>query len=260
MGDIFVYLPLAILTFACILIIIATLKKLLLSVTIFEYEKGLLYRKGQFKGILEPGQYWISTFLSNIYKVDIRPTYITIPSQEVLSLDGVSLKVSIAAKYEIFNPITAINKEENYQQSLYLTLQMALREIIGSAKIEELMEKRTLFSEKLLEITSNKTEQMGLRLHSADIKDIVFPGDLKKIFAQVVQAQKEGMAALEKTRGETAALRNLANAAKMLENNPMLMQLRLIQALGESKGNTLVLNMAADGAALTVGNGNGGQA
>ena len=71
----------------------------------------------------------------------------------------------------------------------------------------------------------------------------MFPGKLKEIFAQVVNARKEGLAALEKARGETAAMRNLANAARMMESNPNLMQLRLLQALGKSSGNTLILGM-----------------
>jgi hypothetical protein len=73
----------------------------------------------------------------------------------------------------------------------------------------------------------------------------MFPGDLKKAFAQVVIARKQGLAALERARGETAALRNLANAARMLEGNPELMQLRLLQEIGESTGNTIVLGLPA---------------
>ena len=80
----------------------------------------------------------------------------------------------------------------------------------------------------------------------------MFPGKLKDIFAQVVNARKEGLAALEKARGETASLRNLANAAKMIESNPNLMQLRLLQALGESSGNTLVLGMPGQSSTVPI--------
>jgi hypothetical protein len=80
-------------------------------------------------------------------------------------------------------------------------------------------------------------------LISVNLKDIMFPGKLKEIFAQVVNAKKEGLAAIEKARGETAALRHLANAAKMIDGNPNLMPLRLVQALGEASGNTLILGM-----------------
>src|SRR5208283_2216203 len=74
-----------------------------------------------------------------------------------------------------------------------------------------------------------------------DVKDIMFPGEMKKAFSQVVKAQKEGQAALERARGETAALRNLANAARIMEDNPNLLQLRALQSLTDSPGNSLVL-------------------
>jgi hypothetical protein len=92
-------------------------------------------------------------------------------------------------------------------------------------------------------MTQAKAEELGLRLISVGLKDIMFPGKLKDVFAQVVSARKEGLAALYKARGETAALRNLANAAKMIESNPSLMQLRILQALGGSSGNSLVLGL-----------------
>lgn len=212
-------------------------------ITIFEYERGLVYTNGRFTKILMPGQHWILTFFTTLLKVDIRPRFVSIPGQEVLSVDGVTLKVSLAAKYEIADPNVAINKVENYATGLYLELQMALREIVGSVKIDELLEKRETLGAKLMELASPKAQELGLKLVSINLKDIMFTGELKKIFAQVVKAQKEGLAILEKARGETAALRNLANAAKLLESNPTLMQLRLLQHLGETSGNTLVLGI-----------------
>ncbi len=221
-------------------------------ITIFEYERGLKYSKGRFKKVLEPNQYWFFAYNTLIAKIDIRPKFVSIIGQEVLSSDGVSLKVSIAAKYEIIDPNIAINKIESYQQALYLVLQLALREIIGSAKIDELLEKRNLFNQKLQELTTKEIEEIGLKLLSADIKDIMFTGELKKVFAQVVKARQEGLAALEKARGESAALRNLLNAAKLMENNPSLMQLRLLQLLGETSGHTLILEMSPTNTPLII--------
>ncbi|MEQ8186721.1 MAG: slipin family protein [Candidatus Eremiobacterota bacterium] len=212
--------------------------------TIFEYQRGLLYTGGKFVKVLPPGQYVICTFVSHITEIDIRPIFETITGQEVISSDGVTIKISMGAKYEITDPYVAVNKVKYYQGEFYLLMQMALREIAGNTKIDEIIEKRNILGEKLIENASRKVEELGLKLLSADIKDIMFPGDLKKIFCQVVKARKEGEAALEKVRGETAALRNLLNAAKMVEENPSLLQLRLIQSLGESSGNTVVLNMS----------------
>lgn len=103
-----------------------------------------------------------------------------------------------------------------------------------------------------MEATEPKAADLGLRLISVNLKDIMFPGKLKEVFAQVVNAKKEGLAALEKARGETAALRNLANAAKMLEGNPNLMQLRLLQAIKEPSGNTFVLGMPSPSVPMPI--------
>jgi regulator of protease activity HflC (stomatin/prohibitin superfamily) len=209
-------------------------------VTVYEYQKGLKYIKGRYIATLGPGQYWILSFFSSVVPVDIRPEFLTIQGQDVLSADGVTLKVSLAAEFNVADPNVAINKNASFRTSLYLTLQMALREIVGKEKIDVLIENRAGIGAKLMELTSAKASEYGLRLISADVKDIMFPGDMKKAFAQVVKAQKEGQAALERARGETAALRSLANASRMMDDNPNLLHLRALQALADSSGNTLV--------------------
>jgi regulator of protease activity HflC (stomatin/prohibitin superfamily) len=221
-------------------------------VTILEFEKGLKYHKGKFKRVLGPGQYWYLKYHTKVDKVDVRPRFVSITGQEVLSSDSVTLKVSLAAKYEIADPNIAVNSIDSYANALYMELQLALRQIIGSAQIDDLLAKRDEFSGRLMELTEDKAEQLGLKLHSVNIKDIMLPGQLKQMFAQVVNARKQGLAALERARGETAALRNLANAAKMVNDNPALMQLRLVQAVGDSSGNTLVLGLPAQSTPLPI--------
>jgi len=226
-----------------IVVVVVLLSLGVRRVTVLEYEKGLKYAKGKFKSVLEPGQYWYVPFLTIIEKLDVRPRFVSITGQEVLSSDGVTLKVSLAANFEISDPNIAINKVMSFQEALYLELQLTLREIIGAADIDTILSGRDELSKKLMEITESKVTELGLRLVSVNLKDIMFPGKLKEVFAQVVNAKKQGLAALEKARGETAALRKLANAAKMIEGNPNLMQLRLVQAIGEASGNTLILGM-----------------
>ena len=212
-------------------------------VIVYEYQKGLKYSKGRYSGTLDPGQYWIISTFASIVPVDVRPEFITIQGQDVLSADGVTLKVSLAAEFQVADPNVAINKNANFRTSLYLALQMSLREIVGAEKIDATLENRASISAKLMELTSKKASELGLKLISADVKDIMFPGEMKKAFAQVVKAQKEGQAALERARGETAALRNLANAARTMDDNPNLLQLRALQALADSPGNTLVMGL-----------------
>lgn len=237
---------------AVALIVFLYMRTTLTRITIFEFEQGMKYRKGKFAGVLEAGRHWVYRPSIQIRKIDSRPRFVSIQGQDVLSSDGVTLKVSLAARYEIADANIAINKVENYQEALYLTLQLALREIIGQAKIDDVLARRDEFGRRLAELTSSQIEALGIRLLSVNLKDIMFPGDLKKMFAQVVQAQKAGLAALEKARGETAALRNLANAARMIESNPALMQLRLLQQLADSTGNTLVLGFPPSSTPLPV--------
>ncbi|MGC1415409.1 MAG: slipin family protein [Candidatus Acidiferrum sp.] len=228
---------------AVVLLLIAVKVFPVRKMTVYEYQKGLKYTKGRYAATLNAGQYWIFSTFSSIVPVDIRPQFVTIQGQDVLSADGVTLKISLAAEFQVADPHVAVNKNASFQNSLYLTLQMAVREIVGKEKIDTLIENRAGFSAKLTELTTSKATEYGLKLISADIKDIMFPGEMKKAFAQVVKAQKEGQAALERARGETAALRSLANAARMMDDNPNLLQLRALQTFADNGGNTLVLGL-----------------
>jgi len=211
------------------------------KVTVFEFERGLRYVKGRFQQVLEPGRYWLWTRSTVVQKVDVRPKFATVPGQDVLSADGVTIRVSLAATYKISDVVAAINSVEHYHLALYQSLQLALRELIGGTEIDDLLAARNTLGPRVLELCSEDLQSYGIELLAVDLKDIMFPGDLKRTFAQVVNARKEGQAALEKARGETAALRNLANAAGLMRDNPMLLQIRLMQQIGSSSGNTVVV-------------------
>ena len=218
-------------------------------VTVFEFERGLRYRRGRFIGTLQPGTHWVTRRGGTITKVDVRPHVLVIPGQELLTSDGIGVKVSLVAGVEVVDPAAAINQVQNYTTTLYTLIQVALRQIISSRSLEELLAGRADVGPKVLEASAQPALAFGLKVASVDVRDVMLPGDLKRIFAQEVAARKEGLAALEKARGETAALRNLANAARMIEDNPALMQLRLLQQLGAAGGTTVVLG---DGSIIPV--------
>jgi regulator of protease activity HflC (stomatin/prohibitin superfamily) len=216
-----------------------------IRITIFEYERGLKYVKGRFKQVLGPGQYWLWALgNTTIRKVDIRPQYLSIPGQSVLTADGVGLKVSLTAVYEISDPAIAINQVADYRQGVYLIVQTGLRELVNTVAMDDLLGNREL-NQRLLEMTAGQVTPLGIRLMSLSIRDLMLPGELKKLYAQIVQARQEGLAQLERARGETAALRSLANAARLTNKNPTLLQLRLLQALEQSTGNTFHIELAA---------------
>jgi len=226
----------------------------LLTCTIHEYERGLLFRRGRFAEVLGPGRYTFVRAWNTVERIDIRPRYAVIPGQEVLSRDGVALRLSIAALYRIVDARQAIMETQSYAGAVHLQLQLAVRSRVASVPIEELLEKRAELSAGIMEDCAPALRAIGLELQEASLRDLTFPGELKKIFTQVVRARQEGLAALEKARGETAALRSLANAAHMLERNPNLLQLRLLQVLGQQPGNTVVLGMQGGATPFPVRN------
>ncbi len=244
--------PVLIILVLAIIIVIKTCK----TITVFEYQNGLLYKKGKLIKVLNAGKYYYFNPSSTIFIIDKRPKTVTVAGQEVLTSDSVSIKVSIILKYRVTDAVLSINSSEDYVGSLYTTLQTALRALIGETTADDLLQDRNTFNQKLFETTKDSAADYGLELLAASIKDIMFPGELKKVFTQVIKAKKEGLAALEKARGESASLRNLANAAKMLEDNPNLALLRMMQAVSDTPGNTIVMNLSPKDSVLPISKNN----
>jgi regulator of protease activity HflC (stomatin/prohibitin superfamily) len=132
----------------------------------------------------------------------------------------------------------------NHAATLHAQLQQALRGVVASRAVEELLRDRAALDNELLEAAQTGARALGLELDSVAVRDLSLSNDLKRAFAEVVKARQEGLAALERARGETAALRNLANAAQSLERNPALFQLRLLHEISQHPSSRLVLNLA----------------
>ena len=111
--------------------------------TVFEYERGLRFRRGRFQGVLGPGMYWHLAHLTRIQRIDVRPARVAVSGQEVLSADGVAVKASIAATYRVADPERAVLGSENYQAAIHTELQLALRAITSAAPIDELLRARS---------------------------------------------------------------------------------------------------------------------
>ncbi|HUF34466.1 MAG TPA: slipin family protein [Gemmatimonadales bacterium] len=235
-----------------VLLAVLLLARAVGSTTVFEYERGLRFSRGRFAGVLGPGIYRHLAGTTRIQKVDIRPTQVAVTGQEVLSADGVAVKASVAATSRVVDAERAVMGTAHYPAAIYTEVQLALRAVVAGMPVEELLARRVEISGQLKAIAAERLAPIGIELQDAAIRDLTFPGELKKIFGQVVKARQEGLAALEKARGETAALRHLANAAQMIQRNPHLMQLRLLQVLGQQSGNTVVLGMAQPGTMIPI--------
>lgn len=221
---------------------------------------GLLYHKGRFVEVLPAGRHirWGRHYTLDAQ--DLRRAALAVPGQEVLTADNVGLKVSLVVGYQIVDPAKAAHETQNCQGDLYNTAQLALRAVIGGVVVEALLNQRLEIGAQLLARVRPEAAKIGITVHSVEVKDVMFAAELKRAFAEVLKSKQEGQAALERARGESAALRNLANAAKLLEGNPALMNLRLMQSLAaaQTAGNTLVLGMP--GGFVPLKNGRSGAA
>jgi len=227
-----------------VVILVFLLSRLLSHVfrraTVHDYEVGLHYVSGKLRRNLPPGGYWLWRPFSSVKVLDLRTRVVTVPAQEVLSSDNVSVKASLLLRYKVTRPEVAVNAAVAFEDVVYADAQVALREIIGGLAIEDLVVKREELAAALEERVKPKAEGLGIVLESAGIKDLIFPPMLRQVFHQVVEARKASQASLERARGEVATLRSLANASRMLENNPALLALKTLQMAADGK-HTLVL-------------------
>lgn len=221
-------------------------------VTVYEFQRGLKYRNGRLAGLAEPGVHWIWRPSTSIQLVDVRQSLLTVPGQEVVTSDGISVRLSLAVRQQVADPIVALTVIDDYRAATYSVVQVALRETVSALPIDELLQHRDAVGPEVLRRSVEPARALGVEISAVDVKDLMFPGPMKKLFAQVIDARQQGLAALEKSRGETAALRGLANAARMVESNPSLLQLRLLQQLESSSGNTVVLGMPANSTPLPL--------
>jgi regulator of protease activity HflC (stomatin/prohibitin superfamily) len=210
-----------------------------------EGSTALLYRRGRFERTLGPGRHvcWGRNVTVNL--VDLRRSLMAIGGQEVLTADSVSVKAGLVAGYRVTDPVKAVHESQNWVGDLYHAAQIALREAVGAVPVEGLLVQRAGIAGQILTRLQADGTRIGVTVEGAEVRDFMFPAELKRAFAEVLRAKQEGQAAIERARGETAALRNLANAARLMEGNPALLNLRLIQsvATAQSGGNTLVFGL-----------------
>ena len=226
-----------------LLLIVAAIivRPVLRVVTVYDYQRGLRYRMGRFSGLVDAGPHVSLRGFNEIRLIDGRPTSLTVPGQEILTADGVALKVSLTAHYVVADPVAAVTGDQDFLRALYVALQAGLRDSIAGRTADQILAARGEIGPATGAAVASDLARIGVELLGVDVRDIMVPGELKRAFAGIVAARREGETALERARGETAALRTLANAGRLVDDNPGLLQLRLLQQLEASSGNTVVI-------------------
>jgi regulator of protease activity HflC (stomatin/prohibitin superfamily) len=205
-----------------------------------EWERGVLFKDGRVSTVLDPGAHRRFGRGFGLRRVDLRPWIVQVPMQEIPTADGLTVKVTVVGRARVVDPVVFVTAAQDVYASLYLNAQIATREVMAATTVEQLVAARQELSDALTAAVRG-VDELGVALERLELKDIVFPSEIKKAQAEVQVARAQGLAALERARGETAALRNLANAARLCADNPALLQLRLLQQLATGPGHTVVV-------------------
>jgi regulator of protease activity HflC (stomatin/prohibitin superfamily) len=207
-------------------------------VTVYDYEAGLRFDSGKLTGPLPPGRYPTWPAPVEIQRVDLREQSLSVAGQEILTADNLPVRVSVLLRWKIGDAVAWKRAGDNLHSRLYEITQLVLRRHIGARPLDALLAERATVDAGLAGDIGKEMANAGVVIVAADIRDLNLVGAAKQAYADLWRAQKEGLAALERARGEQAALRSLANAARMLKGNPELMNLRVLQALQGQPGRT----------------------
>lgn len=208
--------------------------------TVQAWERAVLFRRGELLETLGPGSHRRWRRGEEVRVVDTRPWAVVLPTQEVPTADGVPVKVTVAGRARVVDAAAFVTGAQDAHAALYLAIQLALRGVVAGRTLEALMGARGAVGAELVSAVVG-LEAVGVAVDSLDVKDVVLPAEVKRAQVGILVARAEGLAALERARGETAALRSLANGARLAADNPALLQLRLFQQLAATTGHTVVI-------------------
>ncbi|XVQ09493.1 slipin family protein [Spirillospora sp. CA-255316] len=210
-------------------------------VTVMQWERVLLFVDGRLDRVLEPGRHRYRPRRSRLVRVDTRPALLTVPGQELITRDGISLRVSSTVTWAVGDPVVFTTAAASARDMLYAAVQEAMRDAVAGAALDDLIADRERLSSGLLPAVAERAARFGIEVTEARVRDLMLPGELRRAAQETLVARERGRAELERARGESAALRSLANAARLLEEHPVLLHLRTLQAAAEP-GTQIVLD------------------
>ncbi len=198
-----------------------------------EYERGVIFRLGRYIGVKGPGLILLLPFIDKMVKVSLRILVMDVPPQDVITKDNVSIKVNAVVYFRVINPEKAVIEVEDY---LYATSQLAqttLRSVLGEVELDELLAHREKLNQKLQEIIDKQTDPWGIKVTAVEIKHVDLPQEMQRAMARQAEAERERRAKIISAEGEYQAAQRLREAAEILAQNPLTIQLRFLQTMVE---------------------------
>jgi regulator of protease activity HflC (stomatin/prohibitin superfamily) len=208
-------------------------------VTVPEWQRAVVFADGALTGTEGAGRHRRKR--RSVWNlVDIRPSVLTIPTQEVLTLDGVQVRLSVVATVTVTDAAAWVTGSVAPFEVIYSTLQVALRDRVAGTELANISASRSTLLEGVEDELRASFVPVGATVTGIALKDITLPVDVRVALSQAALAKQRGLAELERARAEAASLRSLANTAKLIEENPVLLDLRTLQAAAE--GATVIIH------------------
>lgn len=224
----------------------------LIEAQVRQFERGLKYVQGKFEGVLEPGRhaFWVHPGARvAITVVDTRVQQLKVEGQELMTKDKVTLRLTLTAEYAPTDAPTTVHAVADVKDALYLAVQLATREFVAGVTLDELLEGRDTLTRYLEAQVLPRAEAFGVRVHRVGVKDVILPGEMKALLNKVIEAEKAAAANVILRREDAAATRNMAQTAKVIAENPVLMRLKELETMKDiaEKIDELKLVMGTDG-------------
>jgi regulator of protease activity HflC (stomatin/prohibitin superfamily) len=215
-----------------------------------EYERGIVFRLGRlFPNPKGPGLFFLIPIIDRMVKVDLRTITLQIPPQEVITKDNVPVRVNAVAYFRIVDPKAAIVQVENYMVATSQIAQTTLRSVLGQHNLDELLSEREKINTILQGIIDEQTAPWGIKVSIVEVKDVEIPQGMQRAMARQAEAERERRAKVINAEGEFQASERLKDAANVIEEHPVALQLRYLQTLlelGASQSTTIVFPAPID--------------
>jgi len=223
-------------TFPLYAVVIVILALFLLSSSIRilrEYERGVIFRLGRLVALRGPGLILLIPIIDKMVKVSLRTVVMDVPPQDIITQDNVSVKVNAVVYFRVVDPQKAIVEVENFLMATSQFSQTTLRSVLGQSELDDLLSQREKINQKLQQIIDTHTEPWGIKVSNVEVKQIDLPQEMQRAMAKQAEAERERRSKIIAAEGEFQASQRLADAAKILSDQPSALTLRYLQTLRE---------------------------
>lgn len=200
-----------------------------------EYERGVVFRLGRLvpQGARGPGLIILIPIIDKMVRVSLRTVVMDVPPQDIITHDNVSVKVNAVIYFRVIQPVKAIVEVEDYLVATSQLSQTTLRSVLGQSELDDLLAQRDKINQKLQQIIDAHTEPWGVKVSTVEVKQIDLPQEMQRAMAKQAEAERERRSKIIAAEGEFQASQRLADAAKILSDQPSALTLRYLQTLAE---------------------------